>query len=137
MSEQQLKPCPICSIPSPYRERYPRLVCSTCRSKACDDRGRQLKFFNVSMDGGFQALLVDSQEEYPSHICYIEGIKCWADEGKFGGWVRSADFSPHQEGLKSSLQTEYYLILLPFLLFFTSRLQPFLGFWINSCSRFY
>jgi len=37
------------------------------------------------MDGGFQALLVDSQEEYPSHICYIEGIKCWAEEGRFGG----------------------------------------------------
>ncbi|MEG4799007.1 hypothetical protein QUB63_02590 [Microcoleus sp. ARI1-B5] len=85
MNDRQLHPCPICSIPSPYWERYPRLVCSTCRSKACDDRGRKLKFFNVSMDGGFQAIVVDTQEEYLSHICYIEGIQCWADEGRFGG----------------------------------------------------
>jgi hypothetical protein len=81
MNDRQLHPCPICSIPSPYWERYPRAVCSTCRSKACDDRGRKLKFFNVSMNGGFQAIIADTQEGYPSHICYIE---CHAPEIIFG-----------------------------------------------------
>jgi len=37
------------------------------------------------MSGGFQAIVADTEEEYPSHICYIEGIKCWADEARFGG----------------------------------------------------
>jgi hypothetical protein len=84
MSDRQLKPCPICSIPSPYWERYPRLVCSTCCSKACDSQGRKVEFFN-DFNGGFLAFLVDTQEEYPSHLCYIEGVKCWAEEGRFGG----------------------------------------------------
>ncbi|MEO6862356.1 MAG: hypothetical protein ABI180_12630 [Microcoleus sp.] len=84
MSDRQLKPCPICSIPSRYWDRYPRLVCSTCRSKACDSQGRKVEFFN-DFNGGFLAFLADTQAEYPSHLCYIEGVKCWAEEGKFGG----------------------------------------------------
>jgi len=29
----------------------------------------------------------DSKEEYKSHDCYIDGIKCRADEARFGGIV--------------------------------------------------
>jgi hypothetical protein len=72
MSDRQLKPCPICSIPSPYWDRYPRLVCSTCRSKACDSQGRKVEFFN-DFNGGFLGFIADTQAEYPSHLCYIEG----------------------------------------------------------------
>ncbi|WP_293337254.1 hypothetical protein [Microcoleus sp. CAWBG58] len=37
------------------------------------------------MDGGVEAVVVDTQEEYPSQLCYIEGVKCWAEEGRYGG----------------------------------------------------
>ncbi len=39
------------------------------------------------MSGGFEAIVSDTKEAYPSHLCYIEGHKCWADEARFGGIV--------------------------------------------------
>ena len=39
------------------------------------------------MSGGFRATVADTEADYPSHICYIEGKKCWADEARFGGIV--------------------------------------------------
>lgn len=44
-----------------------------------------MNFDNVSMIEGFEAIVTDTKEEYASHICYIEGVKCWADEARFGG----------------------------------------------------
>ena len=85
MSDPQFHPCPICTTPVPHWERYPRAVCGACYDKACDDRGRKLNFDNVSMSGGFEAIVTDTKEEYASHICYIEGVECWADEARFGG----------------------------------------------------
>jgi hypothetical protein len=87
MNDVQFHPCPICAIPVPHWERYPRAVCNTCYDKACDNKGRKLNFYNVSMSGGFEAIVADTKEEYPSHICYIEGVECWADEARFGGIV--------------------------------------------------
>jgi hypothetical protein len=37
------------------------------------------------MSGGFEAIVANTKAEYASHICYIEGVKCWADEARFGG----------------------------------------------------
>ena len=87
MSDPQFHPCPICTTPVPHLERYPRAVCGACYDKACDDRGRKLNFYNVSMSGGFEAIVADTKAEHPSHICYIEGVECWADEARFGGIV--------------------------------------------------
>ena len=39
------------------------------------------------MSGGFAAIVADTKAEHPSHICYIEGVECWADEARFGGIV--------------------------------------------------
>jgi hypothetical protein len=39
------------------------------------------------MGGGFGAMIADTKEDYLSHICYIEGNKCWADEARFSGIV--------------------------------------------------
>lgn len=39
------------------------------------------------MSGGFKAVVDEIQEEGEDHICYIEGVKCWADEARFGGIV--------------------------------------------------
>lgn len=49
--------------------------------------GRALQFFNIDMSGGFMAQHADDQSPYESHICYIEGRMCWADEARFGGIV--------------------------------------------------
>ncbi len=80
-------PCPICSNLVPHWERYPRAVCQDCRNKACNAEGQKLSFFNQSMSGGFEAVITDTQEKHLSHIFYIEGHKCWADEARFGGIV--------------------------------------------------
>jgi hypothetical protein len=65
----------------------------TCCDKACDDsplerlrqRGRKLNFDNISMSGGFEAIVADTTAKSASYICYIEGVKCWADEARFDG----------------------------------------------------
>ncbi len=80
-------PCPICLTPVRHWERYPLAVCHNCYNKACNDRGQKLVFFNLSMSGGFRAIVADTEADYPSHICYIKGKKCWADEARFGGIV--------------------------------------------------
>lgn len=81
------QPCPLCSILVPHWERYPRAVCQSCAAKACDEQGRQLNFFNLSMSGGYGAVVAEIGEEYPNHLCYINEVKCWADEARFSGIV--------------------------------------------------
>lgn len=62
-----------------------------CRVRASgnDKDGRALWFTNVSVSGGFEAYYRDSNEPYPSHICYVDGRKCWVDEAHMGGIVVS------------------------------------------------
>jgi ribA/ribD-fused uncharacterized protein len=90
MSLEMYHPCPICFQSVPHWERYPRAVCSDCFEKACDDQGQKLSFFNISMGGGFEAFVTETQEKYLSHTCYVEGVECWADEFRFGGIVIEA-----------------------------------------------
>ena len=80
-------PCPICSTPVKDRVRYPREICFPCCDKACDDKGRILAFGNTSFGGGFEAEVLETKEISSNHICYIDGIECWADEARFGGIV--------------------------------------------------
>lgn len=87
MRENEFHPCPICSTPVRHWARYPTAVCDACFEKACDGQGRKLGFYNVSVGGGFKAKVVETGEENENHICYIEGVKCWADEARFGGIV--------------------------------------------------
>jgi hypothetical protein len=86
----QTHPCPICSAPVHHFERYPDQVCGDCFSRAGDRSGRPLLFGNVSLSGGFVAIYADTLENYGSHVCYIDGIKCRADEFRFGGIVIEA-----------------------------------------------
>ncbi len=87
MSNSEFHSCPICSTPVRHFTRYPRAVCHSCYSKASDTQGRKLSFFNTSISGGFEAIITETKEKYQSHICYIDGVKCWADEARFGGIV--------------------------------------------------
>jgi hypothetical protein len=85
--------CPICSTPVVFSERYPQYVCDGCFIRATDADSRSLSFSNASLSGGFAAIYRDTHEESNSHICYIDGIKCWADEASFGGIV----IKPYEE----------------------------------------
>jgi hypothetical protein len=79
--------CPICGARVPPSPRYPRYVCAECSLRAADEQGRSLRFTNVSISGGFAAIYADTREERDSHICYIDGIRCRADEAHMGGIV--------------------------------------------------
>jgi hypothetical protein len=62
-------------------------VCGACVQRACDEEGRPLCFYNVSLSGGFVARYADSGADRESHACYINGVRCRADEGHMGGIV--------------------------------------------------
>ena len=79
--------CPICGDPLPVSSRYPDYICSACVEKAKDELGRPVEFYNVSVSGGFKAVYIDTQEERNSHVCFIEGRRCWASEAHLGGIV--------------------------------------------------
>ncbi|MHC5746195.1 MAG: hypothetical protein ACYTXT_30750 [Nostoc sp.] len=99
MSNTEFHPCPICSTPTRYFSRYPHAVCDDCYSKASAAQGRKLSFFNTSMSGGFEVFVTETKEKYESQICYITGVKCWAQSARFGGIVIETmindDFSNH------------------------------------------
>lgn len=76
--------CPICGISQPLIERYPNYVCNKCTEEATDENGLSLTFTNEDLSGGFIAFYSKTKEKYNSHICFIRGIKCIADEARFG-----------------------------------------------------
>ncbi|MCJ7650242.1 MAG: hypothetical protein MUP85_16660 [Candidatus Lokiarchaeota archaeon] len=79
--------CPICGKELKPYQRYPNYVCKECSSKAVSKSGRQLIFSNIDFSGGYIAYYKDTEEEYDSHLCYIDGVECIADEARFGGIV--------------------------------------------------
>ena len=81
--------CPICGKAGEPSPRYPRCICVECGQRATDKDGRPLWFTNASVSGGYEAYYRDSDEPYDSHICYVDGRKCWADEAHMGGIVVS------------------------------------------------
>ncbi len=82
-----MQTCPICFQVVEPSERYPRYVCNECAAQVKSQDGRLLMFFNESLSGGYSARHADSGEPYGSHDCCIHGIKCYADEHRFGGIV--------------------------------------------------
>lgn len=80
-------PCPICGDPRPHSERYPDHVCADCVERATDATGRSLRFSNVDLGGGFVAHYSDTGAVCESRICFIKGVRCQADEARFGGIV--------------------------------------------------
>ena len=85
-----MQQCPICSADVTKNARYPRYLCRVCAAKAQSADGRPLRFSNVGLSGGFCAKYVDTGEEYPSHECFVSGVRCHADEARFGGIVIEA-----------------------------------------------
>ncbi len=83
--------CPICSAEVTPSTRYPRHVCGACAAKASSADGRLLAFSNEGLSGGFVAEYAATGEVYASHECFISGVKCHADEARFGGIVIEAE----------------------------------------------
>lgn len=81
--------CPICNTASERSPRYPKYICVECARRAVDKAGRELDFSNESVSGGYVAWYRDTREPYESHICYVDGRTCWADEAHMGGIVVS------------------------------------------------
>lgn len=84
MSEQY---CPMCGASVVPNVRYRNYICFECCEKAVDENGRKLGFGNQSLSGGFVAWYADTKETRDTHVCYIDGIECWADEAHMGGIV--------------------------------------------------
>ena len=87
MSGKSTRACPICGRPIQANPRYPRQVCADCTRKTADEHGRALRFYNQGLSGGFQAQYADTGEWRDSPTCYVDGVQCRAEEGRFGGIV--------------------------------------------------
>ena len=79
--------CSICRKKVSYSPRYPRQVCLDCQKRAKSADNRPLSFGLLTLTGGFSARYADTNETYDSHLCYIDGFKCRADEAYMGGIV--------------------------------------------------
>lgn len=79
--------CPICGVELDFIERYPRYICSKCASLASDIDGNGISFFNEDLSGGITGIYTDTGKPYNGNLCFIKGVKCRADEARFGGIV--------------------------------------------------
>lgn len=79
--------CPCCNIEVNSSPRYPNYICGNCCNKAQSEDGRLVRFYNTDLGGGCVGEYHDTKEDYTSNICYINGIKCYAQEAHFGGIV--------------------------------------------------
>lgn len=83
--------CPICDTQVANYPRYPRYVCNDClQEPARAPDGRVVAFGNVDISGGIQGRYAATGEPYNSHECFVRGVKCWADQARFGGIVIQA-----------------------------------------------
>lgn len=97
--------CPICGTELRPNLRYPNLICGKCKTTATDIDGKLVEFFNEDMCGGCVGQYTD-ETPYNSTICYIKGIKCQAQEARFGGIV----IQPYEEK-RFNLEKERKFIL--------------------------
>ncbi len=81
------QPCPICGAGQPEDPRYPNYLCRDCVGRAVDEEGRPLDFANAGLGGGFVASYRGVGKTRDSHLCFVDGVTCWADEARFGGIV--------------------------------------------------
>ncbi|MGD8968473.1 MAG: hypothetical protein PVI07_13265 [Anaerolineae bacterium] len=81
------KACPICGERMQANPRYPHQVCQDCVRRACDEDGRSLLFYNTSLSGGLEVRYAESGGIRHSRVCYIDGLRCQADEAHLGGIV--------------------------------------------------
>jgi hypothetical protein len=73
--------------------RYPDYICQSCLTthgtKTRD--GRKITYSNQDFTGGFVSWTEGDTEPGEDHTCYVSGVRCCADEARFGGIVISPD----------------------------------------------
>lgn len=80
--------CPICQTLVYKSERYPGYVCRQCTSKAADDQGKAITFYNKYIDGsGCQGYYNRPDSPYPHEHCFVDGVRCIARGAYMGGIV--------------------------------------------------
>jgi hypothetical protein len=82
--------CPICGNEMKANPRYPRYLCQTCVQRATDEKNEQVQFFQATPDGRYAARYAATGNDYLGHECFVDGVRCWADEVRFGGIVVQA-----------------------------------------------
>ncbi len=94
--------CPICGAEQPAVPRYPGYLCRECVGRAATEDGRPLSLVNTSVSGGFTARYADSgelaEEESITHIVYVDGVRCRADEARLGGIVVQPEDRSNERG---------------------------------------
>jgi hypothetical protein len=88
----ELVACPVCGTEQPALSHYPGYLCRDCVSRASTEDGRRLQLVNTDVGGtGFAARYADSgdlcEEATVTHVVYVDGLRCRADEGRVGGIV--------------------------------------------------
>jgi len=80
--------CPTCNRYVKYNERYTNYVCLKCVNQATDRSGKQIVFYNITIDGhGCQGKYVENGKLYRGATCFIKGVKCLVDEAYLGGII--------------------------------------------------
>ncbi len=83
--------CPICTNLFIGSERYPKSICGSCRQTIIRDLdGHRVTFQNIDAFGGFESIHVGEGNQITKkeeHLCFVNGVKCWADEGRYGGII--------------------------------------------------
>jgi hypothetical protein len=79
--------CPICRAEKRENKRYPRYVCSACAAKVEDEAGRRLEITNANSGDGIRIVYAATGEVRSSRECFVQSIRCWAQEAHFGGVV--------------------------------------------------
>jgi hypothetical protein len=82
--QEDERPCALCSAPVLFSPRTPERVCVVCTLEAVDAKGLSLRFSNDDTGGGFVAVASDGRRS-AEHVCFVRGVRCWADEAYFGG----------------------------------------------------
>lgn len=83
-----IRKCPVCSKDHEVMKRYPLAVCNRCLQKytTLTKDSKNIDFFNIDAFGGGIKSIVDGKLSSETE-CYINGVKCYADEARFGGIV--------------------------------------------------
>ena len=84
--------CPVCKGTYPqHTARYCNVVCDDClmRYPCMTDNNKEIMFGNIDHTGGFLSVIDGKQTTPPIHYCYINGVKIYANEARFGGIVYS------------------------------------------------
>ena len=88
--EDATQHCPICRSEMRENKRYPRCLCGGCAAKVEDEAGRRLEITNANAGDGIRISYAVTGEERVSRECFVQGVRCWAQEAHFGGVVIQA-----------------------------------------------